>query len=88
MAVIELVWCSIGIPALTDNQDVWALTEWVGEDSNGSEVDIGVVAWSLASRAAVEVPLWEVIKGKFTTLWDLGEGLRRNLESVKVRMIV
>lgn len=75
VAVVELVWRSIGIPALTDNQNVWALTEWIGEDSNRSEVNIGVVAWSLASRASVEVPLWQVINGEFTAFGDLGEGL-------------
>lgn len=88
MSVVELVWCSIGIPAFTDNQDVWALTEWVGEYSSGSEIDIGVVAWSLASRAAVEVPLRKVIEGEFATLWDLGKGLRGNLDLVNVQKIV
>lgn len=77
MAVVKLVWCSIGVPALTDNEYVWALAEWVGENSNGSEVDIGVVAWGLASRAAVEVPFWKVIDGKLAALWDLGEGLQK-----------
>ena len=75
MAVVVLVWCSIGVPALTDNQDVWALTEWVGEDSSGTKIHIRVVAWSLASRATVEIPLWEVLEGEFAALWDLGEGL-------------
>ena len=81
VAVVELVWCSVGVPALTDNQDVWVSSEWVGEDCNWSEVDIGVVARSLASGATVEVPLWEVVDGKLAALWDLGEGLRSKLVS-------
>jgi hypothetical protein len=75
VAVVELVWGSIGIPALGENQDVGGATEWVREDGNRSEVDIGVVAWGLASRAAVKIPLWEVIESEFTALWDLEESL-------------
>ena len=48
MAVVELVWGSIGVPALGENQDVWGTAEWIGEDGNGSEVNIRVVAWGLA----------------------------------------
>jgi hypothetical protein len=60
VAVVELVWGSIRIPALGDDQDIWGATEWIGENRNGSQVNIGVVTWSLASRAAIEVPFWEV----------------------------
>ena len=49
MTVVELVWGSIGIPALGEDQDVGGTSEWIGENGNGSEVDIGVVAWGLAS---------------------------------------
>lgn len=49
VAVVELVWGSIGIPALGNYQDVGSTTERVGEDGNRSEVDIRVIAWSLAS---------------------------------------
>lgn len=76
MTVVELVWGSIRVPALCDNQDVGGTTEWIGVDGNGSEVDIGVVARGLASRGAVEVPLWEILDLEFTTLWDFGESLR------------
>lgn len=76
VAVVELVWSSIGIPALSDDQNVWGTTEWVRKDSNGSEVDIGVVAWCLASRATVKVPLWEIFGLELAVLWDLGESLR------------
>jgi len=77
MAVVELVWGSIGVPALGENQDVGGTTQWVREDGNGSEVDIRVVTWGLASRATVEVPLWEVIESEFTAFWDLEESLER-----------
>ena len=75
MAVVELVWGSIGIPALGNDQDVGSTTEGVGEDGNGSEVDIRVVAWSLAGRATVKVPLGKVLNLELTILWDLGESL-------------
>lgn len=40
MSVIELVWGSIGIPALGEDQDVGSATEWIGEEGDRSEVDI------------------------------------------------
>lgn len=82
MAVVELVWSSIRVPALSNNQDVWVTTEGVGEDSNGSEVNIGVVAWCLASRATIEVPLREILESEFAVLWDTGESLRKQKRSV------
>lgn len=75
VAVVELVWGSVGIPALGDNQDVGSATERVGEDGHRSEIDIRVIAWSLASRAAVKVPLGKVFNLEETVLWDLGESL-------------
>lgn len=75
VAVVELVWSSIWVPALGDNQDVGSTTEWVGEDSNRPEVDIRIVAWGLASRAAVKVPLWKVLNLEDTVLGDFGESL-------------
>jgi hypothetical protein len=77
VAVVELVWGSIRIPAFTDDQDVRSVrAEWVREDSSGSEVDIRVVTGSLASRTAVEVPFWEIIESEFTALWDRSHGLQ------------
>jgi len=76
VAVVELVWGSIGIPALGDNQDVGSATEWVGEDGNRSEVDIRVVAGSLAGRATIKVPLGEVFNLEVAVLGDLGESLK------------
>ncbi len=75
VAVVELVWGSIGVPALGDNQDVGSATEWVGENGNRSEIDIRVVAWSLARRAAIKVPFWKVLNLEETVLWDFGESL-------------
>lgn len=49
MSVVELVWGSISVPALSDNQDIGSTTEWIWENSDGAEVDIGVVAWGLTS---------------------------------------
>jgi hypothetical protein len=79
VAVVVLVWGSIGIPALGDNQDVGSTTEWIGEDGNRAEVDIGVVAWGLASGRTVKVPLWEIFDLELARGWDLGESLRRRL---------
>jgi hypothetical protein len=77
MTIVELVWGSIGIPALGNNQNVGSATEWVGEDGNGPKVNIRVVAGSLASRAAIEVPLGKVLNLEVPILWDLGEGLEK-----------
>jgi hypothetical protein len=68
--VVELVWGSIWIPALGENEDVWRTPEWIGEDGDGSEVDIRVVTRSLTGGGAVKVPLWEVFEGEFAGFWD------------------
>jgi hypothetical protein len=75
MAVVELVWGSIRVPALSDNENVGSTTEWIGEDSDGAEVDIGVVTGGLTSRASVEVPLGKVFGCEYARIWDLGDGL-------------
>jgi hypothetical protein len=74
-AVVELVWGSIRIPALGQDQNVWSTTEWIWEDGNGSEVNIRVLARSLTGRGTIEVPLWEVFEGEFARFWDLGDSL-------------
>ncbi len=76
MTVVELVWGSIRVPALCDNQDVGSTTEWIGVDGNGSKVDIRVIAGGLASRGAVEIPFWKILDLEFTTFRDLGESLQ------------
>lgn len=48
VAEVELVGASIGVPGLAENEDVVTLAEGVGEDSDGAEVDIGVVTGGLA----------------------------------------
>jgi hypothetical protein len=75
MAVVELVWGSIWIPALAKNEDVWVAAEWIWEDGDWAEVDVGVVAWGLTGGRPVEIPLWEVFKLDLAIFWDLGDGL-------------
>jgi hypothetical protein len=75
VAVVELVWGSVRVPALGNNENVGSTTEWIREDSNRAEVDIGVVTGSLASRASVEVPLRKVFGCEYARVWDLGDGL-------------
>lgn len=48
VAVVELVGGTIRIPGFTEDEDVVATAEGIGEESNGAEVDIGVVTTSLA----------------------------------------
>lgn len=61
MAEVELVGAAIGIPGLTQDEDVVALAEGVGEDGARAEVDIGVVTGSLAGGRTVKVPFWELV---------------------------
>lgn len=56
MAVVELVWASIRIPGLAKNEDVVAAAEGVWIHGDGSDVDIRIITWGLASRRAIEVP--------------------------------
>jgi hypothetical protein len=71
VAVVELVRGSIGIPTFGQDQDVWDTTKRIREDSNRPEIDIRVVAWSLSSRGAIEVPFWKVFYlVLFTILWQ------------------
>jgi hypothetical protein len=69
VAVVELVGGTIGIPALGKDKDVGRATDWVGEDGDGLEVDIRVVARSLAGRGTVEVPHGKLI-GLVGLLWE------------------
>lgn len=73
MAVVELVGATIGVPGLAENEDVVTLAEGVGEDSDGAQVDIGVVTRGLAGGGTIEVPLGELLDG----LDGLREGLDR-----------
>lgn len=76
MAVVELVWGSIGVPALGNDQDVRGTAEWIRVKGHGAEVDVGVVAGGLASRRAIKVPLREVLDLELAALRDLGQGLQ------------
>lgn len=58
VAMVVLVRSAIGIPGFAENEDVVTAAERVGKDGNRAQIDIGVVTRSLASRRAVEVPLW------------------------------
>jgi hypothetical protein len=61
MSAVELVRGAIGVPALTEDEDVVAPAERIWEDSNGAEVDIRVLTGSLSGRRTVEVPLGELV---------------------------
>jgi hypothetical protein len=73
--VVELVWSSIWIPALGQNQDVWGTTEWIWEDGNRSEVNIGVFARRLTGGRAIKVPFRQIFESEFARFWDLKKGL-------------
>lgn len=75
VAVVELVRGSIGIPALSDDENIGTLAERIGVNSDWSKVDIGVVTWGLARGATVEIPLWKILELDLSVLWDLGDGL-------------
>jgi len=71
MTVVVLVGASIGIPGLTEDEDVVTLAEGVGVESDGAEVDIGVVTGGLGGGGTVEVPLGELVN----TRHGLGQSL-------------
>ena len=49
MTIIEFVGSSIVIPTFAQDKDVVATAYWIGIDCHRAKVDIGVVAWSLAT---------------------------------------
>lgn len=73
MTVVVLVGASIGIPGLTEDKDVVTLAEGVGVESDGAEVDIGVVTGGLGGGGTVEVPLGELVN----TRHGLGQSLQQ-----------
>lgn len=75
VTVVEFVGASIGIPGLAENEDVVTLSEGVGEEGNGTEVDIGVLAGGLVGGGAVEVP--------FRKLIDTRDGLIKSLRTIE-----
>lgn len=82
VAVVIRVRLAISAVGLAHDEDVVAQAEGVGVEGDGAEVDIGVVAGSLARRRAIEVPLWEVLD----LAGELVESLY-NLESVAVQVV-
>ena len=73
VTIVELVGGSIGIPGLAHDQDIVAAAERIGEEGAGPNIDVGIVARSLASRRAIKVPLWKV----FPAARFLGKCLKR-----------
>jgi hypothetical protein len=87
VAVVELVGGAISVPALSDDQNVGCTAEWVGEDSDGPKINIGVVAWSLAGRATIEVPFWEILNLEDTALGDRSKSLQNKSVTIYSRLI-
>lgn len=50
VAVVVLVWGSIRVPALAQNENVGVTTHWVGENGDGAEIDIRVATGGLTGR--------------------------------------
>jgi hypothetical protein len=61
MTVVVLVGGAVGVPALSEDDDVGRAAEGVGEDGAGAEVDVGVVTGGLLGGGAVEVPDGEIL---------------------------
>lgn len=83
VAVVELVGAAISIPGLAENEDVVTLAEGVGEDSDGAQVDVGVVTGGLAGGGTVEVPFGELLN----RLAGLGEGLEWGRHTVMLATV-
>ncbi len=62
VAVVELVGRAIGIPAFAEHEDVGLQSEGIGEDGNGSQIDVGIVARGLTGRRAIKVPLGQIVQ--------------------------
>jgi len=62
VAEVEFVGRTIVVPALCKDEDVGRAEERIGEYSNGLQVDIGILARSLAGGRAIEIPGGEVLR--------------------------
>ena len=60
VTIVVLVRCAIVVPALGEDENVGAETDGVGEDGNGLQVHVRVLAGSLAGGGAIKVPYREV----------------------------
>jgi hypothetical protein len=74
VTVVELIGGAIRVPTLAQNEDVLTLPEWIGVDSDGANVDIGVVTGGLTGRRAIEIP--------FGKLFDRLDGFVEGLEEM------
>lgn len=48
VTVVVLIWGAVWVPGLANDENIWGLADWVWEDSDGSEVNVRVIAWSLS----------------------------------------
>lgn len=85
MTVVELVWGSIGIPALGHDKDVWCAAEGIWEDGDWAKVNIRVVTRCLSGGGSIEVPFWKLLNSVNLALWWLGKSLQDVLSVHKVR---
>jgi hypothetical protein len=56
VAVVGLVWGAVVVVALSEDEDIITTTEWVLEDGNWPQVDVGVTTWSLVGGRTIEIP--------------------------------
>lgn len=56
VAEVELIGGAIGVPALSQNDNVGRAAERIRVDSTGAEVDVGVLARGLVGRRTIKVP--------------------------------
>lgn len=71
---VELVGSAVGVPALSQDDDIGRAAEGVGEDGAGTQVDVRVLAGGLIGGGAVKVPDGEI----FRLVLLLIEGLSRS----------
>ena len=72
VAMVKLVRRPVRIPALGQDKDVVALSEWIWEYGYGAEVDVRIFTRSLTSGGAVKVPFRQI----FDRRWLLEDSLK------------
>ncbi len=86
---VEGVGLSVRIPRLAHDEDVGLEADGVGEDGDGADVDVRVLAGGLAGGGAVEIPFWKIVNAGWHALEGLDEdedvSMFRSLQSAKVR---
>lgn len=63
VTIVEFVGCAVRIPALSQDENVVAATEWIRKHGDRTEVDVRVLTWSLGGGRSVEVPFWKILDG-------------------------